>query len=808
MKFIECYIENFGRLHAFRYTFKDGVNSILADNGYGKTTLSVFIKCMLYGMEDTKKQGLDENDRKHYLPWQGGRCGGYLSLSVKGHRYRIERSFGAKASEDSFALYDLDTGKPSADFSSDLGTDVLGIDRDGFERTIFLSERNLWGKNENKSISAKLSDLSDCDGDIGGLDKALSLLEEKRKFYYKNGDKGEIGEIKKKISSCELEIADTERIREEALAAEKSLASQIEEKNALEEKMTALEGELDGLRTLKSKSALTEQYSAKLEAISREKARLNELKAVFGDTVPTAEDIDTARYKLRDAEELEKTAALSGENQEYAELSERFLGKTDLSEIEAIHASAKRLCEMEEKLSSLPKNEPPVSKYFAKRTPSRAELEAAVRKTKKSSAVPLIIAAAVLLCGLALLVLFLPLGIVCVALGAIILVSALVARKRRKTDISVFLSGLSDEPQPRGTELTAYLEFLLEALSDCELEISEAERTGEQIKRLSEEIYNTRKAVEEFLVRTGSSLSDDLEKAVSLTKESYLSFYKMQISAESASLSKQSALKRASLLKEESCAFISRFAVTGNEPFDELKKLLTEYNYLVLSLAKLEDECLELKSRYGIGDSSEVFNPEKLTSVETSLNECSLLLNAKRREITLAETKITDYAERIERGYELTARQGELKSALADAEHKLEIIRKTKSLLSEAKDLMTAKYLGKTRDSFEKYRSIIAGTDATREFSLDTSFSLSVTEGGTTHQHAAYSKGTRELYALATRLALSDALYDGDLPPLIFDDPFSSLDDQRVETAKKLLWELSKKRQIIYFTCHKSRELA
>ena len=53
MKFIECYIENFGRLHAFRYAFNDGVNSILADNGYGKTTLSVFIKCMLYGMEGT-----------------------------------------------------------------------------------------------------------------------------------------------------------------------------------------------------------------------------------------------------------------------------------------------------------------------------------------------------------------------------------------------------------------------------------------------------------------------------------------------------------------------------------------------------------------------------------------------------------------------------------------------------------------------------------------------------------------------------------------------------------------------------------
>ena len=807
MKFIECYIENFGRLHAFRYTFDKGLNSILADNGYGKTTFSVFIKCMLYGMEDTKKQGLDENDRKHYMPWQGGRCGGYLSLEAMGHRYRIERSFGAKASEDSFALYDLDTGKESSDFTSDFGTEVLGIDRDGFERTIFLSERNLSGKNENKSISAKLSDLADCDGDIGGLDEALALLEEKRKFYYKNGGKGEIGEIKKKISSLELEIADTERIREESLVAEKTLASLIEEKNALEAKITALEEELDGLRTLKSRSALTEQYTVKLEALSREKKRLAELKAFFGDAVPTAEDIDSARYKLRDAEELEKTAGLSGKNREYTELSARFLGKTDISEVEAMHASAKRLCEMEEKLSELPENEPPVSKYFSKRIPLRSELEAMIRKAKGSSAFPLITALAMIFCGIALLALSLPLGIVCTALGASILVLTLIARKRRKTNVYAFLSGLSDEPQPSAAELRAYLEFLLEALSDCELAVSSAERSSEERKRLTEEIASTRSALEEFLVRTGSPVFDDIEKAASLTKESYLSYYKMQISAESSIQSNQSALKRASLLREEANAFISRFAVTGGEPFDELKKLLTEYNYLVLSSAKLEDECLELKARYGIGESAELFNPDKLSSVETSLNECSLLLNAKRREITLTETKIADYAERIERGYELTARQGELKTALTDAEHKLEMIRKTKSLLSEAKDLMTAKYLGKTRCGFENYRSIIDGIDSERGFSLDTSFSLSVTEGGATHQHAAYSKGTRELYALATRLALTDALYDGELPPLIFDDPFASLDDRRVDTAKKLLLKLSEKRQIIYFTCHKSREL-
>ena len=71
MKIIECYIENFGKISDKRFEFKDGFNTILAENGYGKTTLSVFIKCMLYGMNDTRKVSLDENERKRYLPWSG-----------------------------------------------------------------------------------------------------------------------------------------------------------------------------------------------------------------------------------------------------------------------------------------------------------------------------------------------------------------------------------------------------------------------------------------------------------------------------------------------------------------------------------------------------------------------------------------------------------------------------------------------------------------------------------------------------------------------------------------------------------------
>ena len=68
------------------------------------------------------------------------------------------------------------------------------------------------------------------------------------------------------------------------------------------------------------------------------------------------------------------------------------------------------------------------------------------------------------------------------------------------------------------------------------------------------------------------------------------------------------------------------------------------------------------------------------------------------------------------------------------------------------------------------------------------------------------SKGTRELYALALRLALIDALYkDGEAPPIILDDPFSLFDDERLKQASQLIKDISNQRQIIYTTPHKSR---
>ena len=195
MKIIECYVKAFGNIKNKKYSFREGLNVIREDNGYGKSTLAAFIKAMLYGLGDTKRASLKENERKRYLPWSGERASGTLTLVSGKSQYRIERSFGKKASEDSFRLIDLRTGRQTEDYSDSFGTEIFGIDSDGFERTVFLSERSLDPASANNSVAAKLSDLASIDGDLGMLDEALEILDDQRKFYYKKGGGGEISTL-------------------------------------------------------------------------------------------------------------------------------------------------------------------------------------------------------------------------------------------------------------------------------------------------------------------------------------------------------------------------------------------------------------------------------------------------------------------------------------------------------------------------------------------------------------------------------------------------------------------------------------
>ena len=142
MQILRIHIENFGKLHDFDMEFREGLNHINAANGWGKSTLAAFLKAVFYGLEATTRRSLKENERKKYLPWQGGAFGGSVEFSAGERCYRAERFFGMKEREDTFCLYDLVTGLPSSDYTERLGEELFRLDRSAFERSSYFAQQD------------------------------------------------------------------------------------------------------------------------------------------------------------------------------------------------------------------------------------------------------------------------------------------------------------------------------------------------------------------------------------------------------------------------------------------------------------------------------------------------------------------------------------------------------------------------------------------------------------------------------------------------------------------------------------------
>ena len=713
MRLLECYVESFGTLRDFHYSFDEGLNVLNRDNGFGKTTFSVFIKAMLYGLDDTKKTKLEENDRRHYMPWQGGVFGGWLTFTTGTLSYRVERTFGAKASEDTYKLYELETGKESYAYRDGLGERILGIDADGFERTVFFSERRLPQKSDNKSVSAKLSDLVGCDFDLGELDNALDMLEERRKYYYKKGGSGKIGEIRAEIADLDAEIARVSRINDALPEKERNLSDCQRKINETQSTFTEYSS-----RKERAKAAVS--YNEKKNELARLDTEIKNSLSFFPNGVPDD-------YAVSDAESAYAEARLIRDRlrESDGDLNKRSeLGKT-ISDAETL-----------------------IKKFEV------TDTDAAPKKLH----LPLFITAgllavigAILCFGIALAV-----GISLLALGAVVAICALI----------FYLKNSSAEKAKD------------ELLSEAKL----------------------------FLDRHGRGYAEEADFAREIREimlEAHTEKALLTVNARSALEDKA----RLEGLEKKYNSFLSSYATESDNPFGEIRERISEYKKLVWKREFAEKELRDFikfnsideeKMSSDTGDMAQILliNPDELKES----------LNSLRRDMTLLENDYRRAVDEAGRLDELAAKREELSDSLRSAEEKYKTINLTREHLNAAKDSLTTKYLGKTRAAFQEYISVMTG-EAPELFNLSVDFGIAKSEGSVSKPQEAFSLGTREVYALAARLALADSLYDVDKPFIILDDPFVHLDDKRYAAASKIIKKIAAERQIIYLTCSKSRAI-
>ena len=139
-----------------------------------------------------------------------------------------------------------------------------------------------------------------------------------------------------------------------------------------------------------------------------------------------------------------------------------------------------------------------------------------------------------------------------------------------------------------------------------------------------------------------------------------------------------------------------------------------------------------------------------------------------------------------------------------DIKKKYDLYVTTKELLNEARENLTGRYTEPLQQGFEKYYRLITGMDATG-YRLDANLDLTVDEAGVRRNTGLLSSAYKDLIGFCMRMAMADAMYKGEKPMLILDDPFVNLDDEKIRYASELLKLVSEQYQILYLTCREDR---
>lgn len=297
MRILRLHIENFGKLHDFDMDFQEGFHRVCTENGWGKSTLAAFIRAMFYGLPVTARRSLKENDRKHYVPWQGGAFGGSMEFQAGEKTYRAERFFGKKDREDTFVLYDLETGLLCSDYSGLLGEELFHVDRAAYVRSSFFLQQD-FAVALNDSLNARLTHVEEDAGDMGNYEQAMLFLENQMKYYRKTGNRGQIGKLEEQRRSVREELLKCREQEEEAEEWRFRLISQrqrIEEAADHVEKLEKRLRHAQDCQQIEKKRAqyalLKSQAEEKQEELQKMAVELSE----YTSAPPKEKELDKAR---------------------------------------------------------------------------------------------------------------------------------------------------------------------------------------------------------------------------------------------------------------------------------------------------------------------------------------------------------------------------------------------------------------------------------------------------------------------------------------------------------------------------------
>ncbi len=793
MRLIRCHIENFGRLHDVNLEFDRGCHVICEQNGWGKSTLAAFIRVMFFGFEGENKRKNIENERKRFLPWQGGGYGGSLTFETGESVYTVTRIFADKKINDSFELRDAQTNLISPDFSENLGEELFLINSESFQRTVFIGQNDcVTGTTD--SINARLGNITDNMNDLDCYEKAAGALQEVLNRLNPRRKTGEIYRKNERVTKLQTEVSQNASL-EETIQQYKGLAGQerkrLENLRAQQEEIFVLQRQASRARDAQAKRAAYDQLCEDLE---EKETAYQQAGAVFPGEIPTEEKL---RSYLAVCDGMDRAAEGARICRLTEEEQEQILGlreKLQRTPEEKFADSHTKVTEGLARTSVQPRNLygedtkdkadfVTKSQFLRNETDTMAETQSSQNDTDSETVAgsfanrgnygQIAAGALLLIAGIVFLFFnlnfgrgFMILATILAAVGVLLLIVGVITGQHR-----------AREEQIRREE-----QFRREEARRREREEAERARQAEEerrkweAKRLADERVQRQKQLES-LEKKNKDYQIYLEQYEKNRSELALAFQKMA------------------------------FPYPDN-PREQLQLIWQQR--IRWQQAKRDMEAARLKKReFEAQNEKTLLTAKEEEKSFPALEELNRQQQELEREADSVRKQLDIYGTQLDSLREKYDSWVETKELLSGEQEEVKVLRqqyrqvqKAQEYLTKAKETLTARYMEPLMHSFSRYYQVIVGTSGTaaNRYRMDANTQITVEEEGMQRETAYLSRGYQDLIGLCLRLALVDAMYQTERPFLILDDPFVNLDAEKTAGGMRLLEEVAREYQVIYFT--------
>ena len=279
------YLADFSGAKNRTIELSEGFNVIEGENESGKSTIAAFIKFMFYGFAD-------KAERSRYYSFGTTSASGTMTLVHEGREYRIEREYNEGAREK-VAVIDTESGAPC--FNGKSPAEVfLGVPADIFSHTAYIGQASGSSVDGGRVSRAIENILFSADESVN-TDKSLKKLDEARVLlYHKSHKGGRIYDLINERDALRVRLENAKQSNGQLIANEGSLREATENLAEAKSKFAKAKTELEAVENAKHQRGLEKLCELDLRVAEYEKEYSALLsRAEHNGFAPDAEFADT-----------------------------------------------------------------------------------------------------------------------------------------------------------------------------------------------------------------------------------------------------------------------------------------------------------------------------------------------------------------------------------------------------------------------------------------------------------------------------------------------------------------------------------